>query len=105
MLNPVTSQVPAGSCFAAYIANTWGSPITITVDRGGAPFSVADFARVPSGSGTSLTFAPLPGGTLPAGQVAVLFLVGDGTCPSGVTPPMTTGEFTNGTGRVRRFTS
>jgi hypothetical protein len=67
---------PAGSgaCYAAFIVNTWNAPVTIGVELAGQPLDITKFARVPTGSGQSLTFSPLPGGQLPAGQVAVLFL-------------------------------
>ena len=61
------------SCFAAFIANTWGAPVSITVDRAGKTYPVSSFAYVPQGSGTSLTYAPLTG-DLPAGGIAILFL-------------------------------
>jgi hypothetical protein len=78
----------AGGCFAAFVANTWGSPISITVERGGQQLDVSSFARIPQGSGQSISYAPLPGGKLPAGQVAVLFLAATGQgivggCPAG----------------------
>src|SRR5262249_45478507 len=55
---------------------------------------VASAARIPSGSGKSITYAPLPNGQLPPGQVAIVFLARSGTkltsCPAGVTPAYTT---------------
>ena len=86
----------AGGCFAAYVANTWTSPITITVDRGGQTLDVSSFARIPSGSGQALTYAPLPNGQLPPGQVAILFLARFGgqlvDCPAGIPPAYTTSD-------------
>ncbi len=92
-----------GDCYAAFIANTWGSPITITVDRGGQTFNAADFARIPSGSGQATTYGMLPNGQIPPGQVAILFLAGTSTapvkCPAGVTPAFNTADAaTHGTG-------
>jgi hypothetical protein len=88
---------PAGSmhgeCFAAYVANTWGTPVTLTVDYNGQSLNVADFARIPSGQGNAITYAPLPNGQLPAGQLAILFLADDSAlntamyttpCPAGI---------------------
>jgi len=85
-----------GQCFAAYIANTWDAPISISVDYNGTTLDASAFARIPSGSGPSITYAPLPGGMLPVGQVAILFLadfpvppVPGGAslaCPTGITP-------------------
>ena len=93
----------AGACFAAYIANTWGEPVTITVDRAGQDLPIGGFAFVPSGSGQSITYAPLTDGTLQPGQVAILFLSRFGTtltdCPAGITPAYTaTDAAVHGTG-------
>ena len=80
-----------GACFAAFVANTWVEPISFLVERGGQSLDVASFARIPSGNGQSLSYAPLPDGKLPPGQIAVLFLsqaVSEGdylACPAGVT--------------------
>src|ERR1700760_4573700 len=63
-----------GACFAAYVANTSSSPLSITVEYNGMSLPIDGFARVPSGTGTSITYAPLTGGMLPPNQVAILFL-------------------------------
>jgi hypothetical protein len=63
-----------GACFAAFIANTWGGPVTITVERAGQTYDASQFAYVPSGTGQNLTYAPLTGGTLQPGEVAIVFL-------------------------------
>ena len=97
-----------GACFAAFVANTWGHPITIDVERAGQVFSAAQFARIPSGTGQSLSYAPLPGGQLPAGEVAILFLARFGStltsCPAGVTPAYTAAHASvTGSGRGQAF--
>ncbi len=88
------SDLADGSCFAAYIANTWTSPVSLTVEYNGMSIPLDNLAVIPTGSGTSITYAPLPGGKLPAGELAILFLndepgvVGDGLtahCPPGIT--------------------
>jgi hypothetical protein len=74
-------------CFVAFVANTWGSPVTITVDYAGTPITdYLNYIRTPSGSGPSLAYSLLggSGNTLPAGQVAILFLSGT-ICVPGVT--------------------
>jgi hypothetical protein len=91
-----------GQCFAAYIANTWDGPVSISVDFNGTTLDASGFARIPSGSGPTITYAPLPSGQLPAGQVAILFLAdfpagdADGgvalACPPGITPAVTTSD-------------
>jgi hypothetical protein len=95
-VDPDVIAETAGACFAAFIANTWNSPVTITGDWNGQPLALATAARVPSGSGQSLTYAPLQGGQLQPGEVAVVFLNRYGTntglsgedfdCPTGIVP-------------------
>ncbi len=97
-----------GACFAAFVANTWGHPVTLAVERNGQTFDVSQFARIPSGTGLSLSYAPLPPTGLPAGEVAILFLARFGNtltnCPAGVTPAYTAGYASvSGTGRGAAF--
>lgn len=79
-----------GACFAAFVANTWSTPITIAVERGGKALDVKTFARIPSGVGQNMSYSALPNGQLPPGQVAILFLASmDGAlaqCPPGIAP-------------------
>jgi len=97
-----------GGCFAAYIANTWGSPVSIAVDLGGQALPVDQFARVPTGQGQGITYAPLTNGMLQPNQVAILFLARNGiasaNCPAGITPAVTaTDAAVHGTGRGQAF--
>ncbi|HWE30735.1 MAG TPA: IgGFc-binding protein, partial [Polyangia bacterium] len=87
-----------GACFAAFVANTWNAPVTLAADWGGVSLNIGQVARVPNGTGQSLTYAPLPNGQLAPGGVAVVFLNRYGTntdpfydfdCPAGVTPGVT----------------
>ncbi len=100
-----------GGCFAAYIANTWGVPITLTADYNGKAINIAQSARITSGSGSSLTFNALPGGQLPANQVAIIFLSQSSTpdiaCPSGITPGVAADGAAHGTviGKAFHMTS
>lgn len=80
-----------GSCFAALIANTWTTPVTITASHGGTTFDAAQSIRTPTGSGASITYDPLTNGELLPGQIAIVFLTqypsGDvyhTPCPAGV---------------------
>ncbi|MFT3693572.1 MAG: IgGFc-binding protein [Kofleriaceae bacterium] len=95
-----------GACFAAYIANTWGAPISITLERGGQSLDVSQFARVPTGQGQSITYEPLMGGMLMPNQIAILFLAQTAgsfvTCP--VTPAITNVDAAvHGTGLGQAF--
>ncbi len=86
-----------GACFAAFVANTWTTPATLTVERNGQALDVSSFARIPNGSGAAITYDPLPGGQLPPGQVAILFLAQFNpgalytpACPAGITTAVST---------------
>src|SRR5262249_4384601 len=59
-----------GACFAAFIANTWGAPVTLSIERGGNKLDLSKSARIASGDGEFLSYAPLPKGKLPPGEVA-----------------------------------
>ncbi|EYF08534.1 IgGFc-binding protein [Chondromyces apiculatus] len=63
-----------GPCHAVFVANTWGRAAKLTVQRNGQALDVTSFGYIPSGSGASTTYAPLPAEGLPPGEVAVLFL-------------------------------
>jgi len=63
-----------GSCFAATVANTWISPAALAVEYDGATLDVEAFGRIIQGSGASLQYKPLTGGSLSPGEMAVLFL-------------------------------
>ncbi len=104
----------AGACFAAFIVNTWSSPVTLSVDFGGQPLDVSKFAYIPRGTGASTQYQRLAGGVLPAGEIAILFLNRNGpwmpplaldmNCPVGIDPAIMTGDTAvHGTGRGRAF--
>ncbi|MFT3769138.1 MAG: IgGFc-binding protein [Minicystis sp.] len=64
-----------GACFAAFVANTWGKPVHISVEFGGLALPTETFAYIPEGQGTSITYKPYDAAAgLDVGQVAVLFL-------------------------------
>ncbi len=98
-----------GACFAAFIANTWTTPVTLTVQYGAQTLNPATFAYLPSGTGKATTYALLPGGQIPAGGVAIVFLdanpntavaMGEGlnfACPTGINAAMTTDSAAHGT--------
>jgi hypothetical protein len=98
-----------GACFAAYIANTWSSPVHIQVSRHGQQFNNTNFIAIPQGQGTAITYAsydPVKG--LPPGEVAILFLSHQDpspttlpTCPRPVAINNEVGV--NGTGRGNAF--
>jgi hypothetical protein len=104
-VNP--DSVEPGQCFAAYVANTSSTPLSISVDLGGTSMPIDGFARVPSGTGQSITYAPLANDMLMPNQVAILFLADAGgitACPTGITPALsTTAANITGTGYGSAF--
>jgi hypothetical protein len=107
-LYPDMYSADEGDCLGVYIANTWGSPVTVTVDYDNQPLTnIAQAARLPQGSGQSITYQTLPGGQIPTDQVAIVFLASTSTapvqCPAGITPLMTTDPATHGTGIGKAF--
>lgn len=99
--------VNEGDCFAVAVVNTWTTPVTLSVERAGRTYDTASLARIPSGQGRDMTYASLPDGKLPPGQVAVLFLAHNqgGTsralCP--VTPAIANAEIDTITDRGEAF--
>jgi hypothetical protein len=62
-----------GSCFAAFVTNTWNEPAEISVSYQGTPRDVSRSLVVPRSEGSSVKYDPLVG-PLPPGGVAILFL-------------------------------
>jgi hypothetical protein len=62
------------TCLAVYVVNTWTTDATLSIDYAGQTFNTPSYARIPAGSGTGITYAPLPNGKLAPGRVAVVFL-------------------------------
>ncbi|MFT3764987.1 MAG: IgGFc-binding protein [Minicystis sp.] len=107
---PGPEPITRGSCFAVLLANTWTTPVTITAERAGQTLDIGGMARIPKGTGASLTYAPLTNGQLGPGELAILFLAqapGGGLffsqCPAGVTPGVNLDAAINGTGTGDAF--
>ncbi len=109
--NEAASSTFHGTCYAVFIANTWGRAAQLTVRYGGAELDVSSFARIPSGVGASTQYNPVPAGGVPPGEVAVLFLShspganhplgGPLTCP--VTPAVQIDAAVHNSGRGEAF--
>jgi hypothetical protein len=111
----------AGVCYAVFVVNQWktGEPARIEVTRGDVVLPISQFARIPTGKGTALSYAPyLPAAGLATNQVAVLFLSRDpsavndpmtsdprvlANCPPGVTPAVVGDASLHGTGTGTAF--
>lgn len=87
-------------CYAVFVANTWKSPARITVEYNGQQLATESFARIPSGTGSSLTYTPYDATTgLPPGEVAILFLAGtQGSAPNCPVTPAVKSAHVSGTG-------
>ena len=89
-----------GGCYAVALTNAWTAPMTVSVDRAGTTLT-GDFIRIPTGSGSSMTYAALTNGQVPAGATALLFLShstsANPQCPAGITPAITTDPAVHGT--------
>ncbi len=110
-----------GVCFAVFVVNQWktGEPAKIEVDRNGQVLPVEQFARIPSGFGTGITYNPYSATQgLARDQVAILFLSRDpaaandpdisaprrlASCPAGVTPAVVGDAALHGTGTGSAF--
>ena len=111
-----TAQRPQadGSCFAAFVANTWGHAVQLTVKRNGVVLPVADFTYIPEGQGPapSISYTRYnPETGLAIGQVAVMFLsrssAGGGSidCPVSGALDEETGIFGTGIGSAFHITT
>jgi hypothetical protein len=116
-----------GVCYAVFVVNQWttGEPAKIEVSLGSQVFSnteLEQFARIPVGKGTDITYAPFDANAgLATNQIAILFLSRDPThagdpgansnpkdhasdpailadCPPGVTPAIVGDAALHGTG-------
>jgi hypothetical protein len=113
-----TPEIAVGVCYAVFVVNQWpsGEPARLAVDLGGTPFSdqqLEQFARIPSGTGTGIVYAPFSAANgLARNDIAILFLSRDpqgavdgssissalANCPMGVTPAVVGDAALHGTG-------
>lgn len=104
-VQPSALSLWRGGCYAALVANTWDAPITLQIDYNGQALDPNQIARIPSGSGMSLTYDPLPNGKLDPGKIAIIFLAqasaGIPMCPSAA--GITADTSVVGTGLAKAF--
>ena len=88
---PSDSTVSSGSCFAAFVTNTWSVPMKVTLVWKGVSMDATPFAYTPQGSGASITYQPIPSSGIPASSMAIVFLNNTNeasglkvNCPTGV---------------------
>lgn len=89
-----------GPCFAVFLANNWGTPMTVTVTRAGAMYDATKFGLIPQAGMPATSWPPVPATGVPPGQVAMLFLEqapnAQYKCP--ITPALSQGTAVQGTG-------
>jgi IgGFc binding protein len=72
-------------CFAAFLANNWGTNAQVTLSRAGASLDPTAFGRVPDGTPAASGWPAVSPSGVPANDVAVFFLSSD---PSSANPQM-----------------
>jgi hypothetical protein len=102
---------PYDACYAVFVANVSMQAATITVDYDGQAIDMSKFAKLPSGTGQSLTYQAYdPAVGLAPGAVAILFLdygntaifdLGNVSCP--VPAALSDGVQVHGTGLGTAF--
>jgi hypothetical protein len=118
-----TTQEVTGVCYAVFVVNQWktGTAAKLEVTRAGQVLPIQEFARIPVGTGTGITYESFDAQKgLPANEIAILFLSRDpnhagdphpspndpallANCPQGVTPAVVGDAATHGTGLGNAF--
>jgi hypothetical protein len=113
-----TTPDATGVCYAVFVVNQWstGEAARLQVTLGDTILPIEQFARIPTGTGTGITYGPFNAEAgLPTNQIAILFLSRDPThagdpdanaddpailadCPPGVTPAVVGDAALHGTG-------
>ena len=84
------SGPPSDACYAVFVANTGKDPVHIQASWNNQTIDLAQFAKLPVGTGQSLTYGAYdPNAGIAPGQVAILFLdyglgvtdIGNVPCP------------------------
>lgn len=109
-LPPTDSIEFPGSCFAAMVANTWDRPVSISAKYGDAALDISKSIFTVSRQNEDPIYTLLEG-TLPPGEVAVVFLAHNETdtskdrtyCPPTVTPAMLVDPIIHGTAKTKAF--
>ncbi len=100
-----------GACFAAIIANTWQTPVTISAELGAEPLDISQSVYTPHSSNSTTVYQRLEG-PLPPGEVAIVFLSqrpppaipGDFVgCPTGTVPAVREDPIAHHSGTTRAF--
>jgi hypothetical protein len=75
----------AGGCFAAFVNNVWASDLNVTLTWKGNTINGNNYAYIPKGSGSAITYTKVPSTGIPANTMAIVFLndyvAGQGSLP------------------------
>jgi len=63
-----------GSCFAAFVANTWSVPLKPTLVWNGQTIDATPYSYTPQGTGSSITYQAIPSTGIPANGMAIVFI-------------------------------
>ena len=107
-MTPPTYPPALPPCHAVFLANTWDTPVRVTVARGGTSYDATAFGRIVDNATTPDHWAAIPAAGIPVDAVGVLFLSSDPhavmpetgtplTCP--VTPAIDASTVIADTGR------
>jgi hypothetical protein len=64
----------AGSCFAAFVTNNWSTDMNVTLVWKGTTINGNNYAYLPQGSGSSITYTKIPSTGIPPNSMAIVFL-------------------------------
>ena len=93
----------AGNCFAAFVNNVWSTSLNVTLVWKGQTINGNNFAYLPQGNGSSLTYQKIPSTGIPPNSMAIVFLndyaAGQGelkvNCPATVQAAVSTEDMVN----------
>ncbi len=93
----------AGNCFAAFVNNNWSTNMNVTLTWKGTTINGNDYAYLPVGSGSSITYQKIPSTGIPPSSMAIVFLnnyvAGAGelkcNCPTSVQAAVSTEDMIN----------
>jgi hypothetical protein len=89
----------SGSCFVAFVTNTFTTAAHLELEFAGTPLDVEKYTRLPTGAGADIVYEAYdPREGLAPGQVAILFLANSGGVRCPVQAARTTGTSVSGTG-------
>jgi hypothetical protein len=69
-----TSGGAAGNCFAAFVTNNWTTSMNVTLVWKGTTINAQPYAYLPKGSGSAITYQPIPSTGIPPNSMAIVFL-------------------------------